>query len=176
MTESDAHKRNSFEYDDLIACAEGRLFNANSAQLPLPNMLMVDRITHISAEGGANGKGEIIAEMDIKPDQWFFGCHFPGDPVMPGCLGLDALWQLTGFFLTWRGNNGHGRALGAGEVKFFGQILPTAKKVTYKLDITRVIERKLVMAITDGTVYADDREIYTAKGLRVGLFQSTDNF
>jgi 3-hydroxyacyl-[acyl-carrier protein] dehydratase/trans-2-decenoyl-[acyl-carrier protein] isomerase len=176
LTDSNAHQRNSFDYDDLIACAEGRLFNENSAQLPAPNMLMIDRITHISDEGGANGKGEIIAEMDIKPDQWFFGCHFPGDPVMPGCLGLDALWQLTGFFLTWKGNNGHGRALGSGEVKFFGQVLPSAKKLTYKLDITRVIERKLVMAIADGAVYVDDREIYTAKGLRVGLFQSTDNF
>ncbi len=176
MTDSNAHQRNSFDYEDLIACSEGRLFNPDSAQLPAPNMLMVDRITHISAEGGAKGKGEIIAEMDIKPEQWFFGCHFPGDPVMPGCLGLDALWQLTGFFLTWKGNDGHGRALGAGEVKFFGQVLPTAKKLTYKLDITRVIERKLVMAIADGTVYVDDREIYTAKGLRVGLFQSTDNF
>lgn len=176
LSDSSAHQRNSFDYDDLIACAEGRLFNENSAQLPLPNMLMVDRIAHISAEGGANGKGEIIAEMDVKPGQWFFDCHFKGDPVMPGCLGLDALWQLTGFFLTWRGNNGHGRALGAGEVKFFGQVLPTAKKLTYKLDIKRVIERKLVMAIADGSVSVDDREIYTAKDLRVGLFQSTDNF
>ena len=176
MKETDAHKRSSFDYDDLIACAEGRLFNKNSAQLPLPNMLMVDRVTHISTDGGAHGKGEIIAEMDIKPDHWFFGCHFQGDPVMPGCLGLDALWQLTGFFLTWRGNDGHGRALGSGEVKFFGQVLPTAKKITYRLDIARVIERKLVMAISDGTVYVDDREIYTAKSLRVGLFQSTDNF
>lgn len=176
MKEINAHERNSFDYDDLIACAEGRLFNADSAKLPLPNMLMVDRITQINSDGGTQGKGEIIAEMDIKPDQWFFSCHFPNDPVMPGCLGLDALWQLTGFFLTWRGNNGHGRALGSGEVKFFGQVLPTAKKLTYKLDITRLIERKLVMAIADGTVFVDDREIYTAKALRVGLFQSTDNF
>ncbi len=176
MKESNAHQRNSFDYDDLIACSEGRLFNENSARLPMPNMLMVDRVTHISAEGGAHGKGQIVAEMDVKSDQWFFGCHFKDDPVMPGCLGLDALWQLTGFFLTWRGNDGHGRALGSGEVKFFGQVLPTAKKITYKLDVARVIERKLVMAITDGAVYVDDREIYTAKSLRVGLFQSTDNF
>ena len=176
MKASNAHERNSFDYDDLVACAEGHLFNEQSARLPLPGMLMVDRITHISGEGGTHNKGEVIAEMDIKPDQWFFNCHFQDDPVMPGCLGLDALWQLTGFFLTWRGNNGHGRALGSGEVKFFGQVLPKAKKLTYKLDIARVIERKLTMAIANGTVYVDDREIYTAKNLRVGLFTSTDNF
>ena len=120
--------------------------------------------------------GEIIAELDITPDLWFFECHFPGDPVMPGCLGLDAMWQLVGFFLGWKGNKGRGRALGSGEVKFTGQILPTAKKVTFHINLKRVIERKLVMGIADGSVSVDGREIYTAKDLRVGLFTSTDNF
>lgn len=168
--------KNSYSYEEVIACTEGKLFGEGNARLPAPNMLMLDRITHISDEGGRYGKGEIIAELDIHPDLWFFDCHFPTDPVMPGCLGLDALWQLTGFFLTWRGNQGRGRALGSGEVKFFGQVLPTAKKVTYHIDISRVVERKLVMALSDGRVFVDDREIYTAKDLRVGLFTSTDNF
>ncbi len=176
MTDTNARQRNSFDYEDLIACSEGTLFGPKAAQLPAPKMLMMDRITHISTEGGAYGKGEVVAELDIKSELWFFDCHFPGDPVMPGCLGLDALWQLTGFFLTWKGNEGHGRALGSGEVKFFGQVLPDAKKVTYRLDISRVIERKLTMAIADGTVLVDGEEIYTAKKLRVGLFGSTDNF
>jgi len=166
----------SFSYDDLIRCGRGQLFGPGNAQLPLPPMLMFDRITSITEDGGAHGKGQIVAELDIRPDLWFFDCHFQGDPVMPGCLGLDALWQLTGFFLTWRGNDGHGRALGSGEVKFFGQVLPTAKTVTYRLDISRMVERKLVMAIADGSVAVDGREIYTAKDLRVGIFQSTENF
>ena len=140
------------------------------------NMLMVDRIRHISSEGGDNGRGEILAELDIRPDLWFFDCHFPGDPVMPGCLGLDAMWQLVGFFLGWRGNPGRGRALGSGEVKFTGQILPTASKVEYSIQIKRVIERKLVMGIADGSVAVDGEVIYTAKDLRVGLFQSTEAF
>jgi 3-hydroxyacyl-[acyl-carrier protein] dehydratase/trans-2-decenoyl-[acyl-carrier protein] isomerase len=139
-------------------------------------MLMLDRISHISSEGGAAGKGEIRAELDITPELWFFDCHFPGDPVMPGCLGLDAMWQLLGFFLGWRGNPGRGRALGAGEVKFTGQILPSATRVTYQIDIKRVIERKLVMGIADGSVSVDGREIYTARDLRVGLFKSTESF
>jgi 3-hydroxyacyl-[acyl-carrier protein] dehydratase/trans-2-decenoyl-[acyl-carrier protein] isomerase len=139
-------------------------------------MLMLDRITHISSEGGAAGKGEIRAELDISPDLWFFECHFPGDPVMPGCLGLDAMWQLLGFFLGWRGNPGRGRALGSGEVKFTGQILPSASVVSYQIDIKRVIERKLVMGIADGSVSVDGREIYTARDLRVGLFKSTESF
>jgi 3-hydroxyacyl-[acyl-carrier protein] dehydratase/trans-2-decenoyl-[acyl-carrier protein] isomerase len=139
-------------------------------------MLMIDRIAHISSEGGEYNRGQIIAELDIHPDLWFFDCHFPGDPVMPGCLGLDAMWQLVGFFLGWRGNPGKGRALGSGDVKFTGQVLPTAKRVEYKIQIKRVIERKLVMGIADGTVAVDGNVIYTAKDLRVGLFQSTESF
>jgi 3-hydroxyacyl-[acyl-carrier protein] dehydratase/trans-2-decenoyl-[acyl-carrier protein] isomerase len=138
-------------------------------------MLMMDRITHISDEGGAFGKGEIRAELDIRPDLWFFDCHFRGDPVMPGCLGLDAMWQLVGFFLVWKKNPGRGRALGVGEVKFAGQVLPTAKLVTYQVDIKRVVERKLVLAIADAKMLVDGREIYTASDLRVGLFTSTDS-
>lgn len=152
------------------------MFGPGNARLPLPNMLMMDRVTHISAEGGAHGKGEIIAELDITPELWFFACHFEEDPVMPGCLGLDAMWQLIGFFLGWKGNKGRGRALGCGEVKFFGQVLPTAKQVRYEIQMKRVIERKLVMGIGDASLQVDGREIYTAKDLRVGLFTSTDSF
>lgn len=166
----------SYTKEELVACGMGDLFGPGNAQLPIDNMLMVDRITHISSEGGDNGKGELLAELDILPDLWFFSCHFPGDPVMPGCLGLDAMWQLVGFFLGWRGNPGKGRALGSGEVKFTGQILPTHKKVTYSIQIKRVIERKLVMGIADGTVSVDGKVIYTATDLRVGLFQSTESF
>lgn len=168
--------QSSYEKDELIACGHGDLFGPGNAQLPVGNMLMLDRITHISSEGGANDKGQIIAELDIHPDIWFFDCHFPGDPVMPGCLGLDAMWQLVGFFLGWRGNPGRGRALGCGEVKFTGQILPSASKVTYTIDIKRVIERKLVMGIANGTVSVDGKDIYHAYDLRVGLFQSTESF
>lgn len=168
--------QSSYTYEQLLACGHGEMFGPGNAQLPTPNMLMMNRIKHIANTGGQYGKGEIIAELDITPDLWFFDCHFPGDPVMPGCLGLDAMWQLVGFFLAWDGNLGRGRALGAGEVKFTGQILPTAKKVVYKLDLKRVIARKLVLAIADGSVSVDGREIYTAKDLRVGLFTSTDDF
>lgn len=160
----------SFAKTDLLECGYGRMFGPGNAQLPVGNMLMVDAITLITDSGGEYGKGEIIAELHIQPDLWFFDCHFPGDPVMPGCLGLDAMWQLLGFFLAWKGNEGRGRALGAGEVKFTGQVLPTASEVTYHLHIKRLIERKLVMGIADGTVSVDGKTIYTAADLRVGLF------
>lgn len=169
-------KPSSFEREDLLKCGYGEMFGPGNARLPVGNMLMMDRIITISADGGEHGKGEIIAELDIRPDLWFFDCHFPTDPVMPGCLGLDAMWQIVGFFLGWKGNKGRGRALGAGEVKFFGQVLPTASKVTYHVQLKRVIERKLVMGIADASMSVDGREIYTAKDLRVGLFTSTDNF
>jgi len=168
--------KNSFSREELLQCGHGELFGPGNARLPLPNMLMMDRVTHISGEGGTYGRGEIIAELDINPDLWFFKCHFEGDPVMPGCLGVDAMWQLVGFFLGWRGNPGRGRALGSGQIKFSGQVLPDAQKVTYTLNMKRVIERKLVMGIADGTVAVDGREIYTANDLRVGLFTTTDNF
>lgn len=166
----------SFDKEGLLECARGELFGEGNAQLPAPPMLMMDRITDISGDGGVHGKGHVLAEFDITPDLWFFDCHFPGDPVMPGCLGLDAMWQSVGFFLAWLGNPGHGRALGVGEVKFTGQVLPTAKRVTYYLDMKRVITRKLVLGIADGRMEVDGREIYTAKDLRVGLFTSTEGF
>ena len=165
----------SFTREQLLACGRGEMFGPDNGRLPLPDMLMMDRITHISDEGGAYGKGRIEAELDITPDLWFFQCHFRGDPVMPGCLGLDALWQLVGFFLVWKKNPGRGRALGVGEVKFAGQVLPTAKLVRYEVDIKRVVERKLVLAIADARVLVDGREIYTATDLRVGLFTSTES-
>ena len=169
-------KEESFTYEQLLECGHGKMFGPGNAQLPTPNMLMMDRVTHIADSGGAFGKGEIRAELDINPDLWFFDCHFPGDPVMPGCLGLDAMWQAVGFFLAWIGNPGHGRALGVGEVKFTAQVLPTAKKVTYQMDMKRVISRKLVLGVADGVMLVDGREIYHAKELRVGLFTNTDNF
>jgi 3-hydroxyacyl-[acyl-carrier protein] dehydratase / trans-2-decenoyl-[acyl-carrier protein] isomerase len=176
---SDQHhfdKKDAYNRDELLLCGNGGLFGPGNAQLPTPNMLMMDRITHIASKGGTHGKGEIIAELDIHPGLWFFDCHFPGDPVMPGCLGLDAMWQMVGFFLAWIGNPGHGRALGVGEVKFTGQVLPSAKLVRYQIDIKRVIARKLVLGIADGRLEVDGREIYTAKELRVGLFTSTEGF
>jgi len=169
-------RQNSYNKEELLSCGRGEMFGPGNAQLPIPNMLMIDRITHISSIGGAYGKGEIIAELDIDPELWFFGCHFPGDPVMPGCLGLDAMWQLVGFFLGWMGNPGKGRALGCGAVKFSGQVLPTAKTVTYHINLKRVITRKLILGIADGAMLCDGREIYHAKDLRVGLFKSTDSF
>ena len=169
-------RQSSFTYKELLACARGELFGPGNAQLPLPPMLMVDRIVQISAEGGSYGKGLMIAELDIHPDLWFFACHFQDDPVMPGCLGLDAMWQLVGFFLGWMGGPGRGRALGAGEVKFTGQVRPTAKKLTYHIQMKRVILRKLVMGIADATMQVDGREIYAGKDLRVGLFTSTEGF
>jgi len=169
-------RKSSFTYDELIQCGNGELFGEGNARLPIPPMLMMDRVIKIDAEGGEFGKGIMIAELDIKPDLWFFDCHFPTDPVMPGCLGLDAMWQLIGFYLGWLGNPGRGRALGAGEVKFFGQVLPTAKKVTYKIEISRLIQRKLVMGVGNATMEVDGKEIYSAQDLKVGLFTSTENF
>ena len=168
--------QSSFNKEELLQCGHGELFGRGNAQLPIGNMLMLDRINLITNEGGDYGKGEIVAELDINSDLWFFECHFPGDPVMPGCLGLDAMWQLLGFFLGWSGHPGHGRALGVGDVKFKGQILPTAKVVTYRIDIRRVLAQKLVLGIADGRIEVDGREIYLAKNLRVGLFESTENF
>lgn len=169
-------KQNSFTKEELLKCGRGEMFGEGNAQLPLPPMLMFDRIVSITEDGGAYGAGQIIAEMDVKPDLWFFDCHFTGDPVMPGCLGLDAMWQLVGFYLGWMGGPGRGRALGAGDVKFTGQVLPTHKLITYKIDLKRVIMRKLVMGIADARMEVDGREIYVAQDLRVGLFTRTDNF
>lgn len=166
----------SFDHDQLLACGRGELFGPGNARLPAPPMLMLDRITRIATDGGRYGKGEIRAELDIHPDLWFFTCHFEGDPVMPGCLGMDGLWQLTGFYLPWLGEPGRGRALGVGEVKFTGQVLPNAKQVSYEIDIRRVMRGKLALVIADGRTLVDGREIYTAKDLRVGLFGSTEGF
>lgn len=160
----------SFTREELLECGYHGLRGPGTAQLPVPPMLMFDRVSHISIDGGAHGKGRIEAELDINPALWFFDCHFPGDPVMPGCLGLDALWQLIGFFLTWSGMPGKGRALGAGEVKFTGQVLPDAKLVRYEIDMRRVINRSLKLGIGDGLMFVDGRQIYAAKDLRVGLF------
>ncbi len=162
-------KKNSFTFEDLIECAKGHLFGPGNAQLPLPPMLMFDRITHISETGGKYGKGEIVAELDVKPDLWFFACHFKGDPVMPGCLGLDALWQMCGFFLGWMKAPGRGRALGVGEVKLTSMIVPTVKKLTYHVHMKRVILRRLVMGVADGFVTADGVPAYEALDMKVGL-------
>jgi 3-hydroxyacyl-[acyl-carrier protein] dehydratase / trans-2-decenoyl-[acyl-carrier protein] isomerase len=166
------NRRHNFDYEDLLACGRGELFGAGNAQLPLPPMLMFDRISEISEQGGEHGKGMIRAELDVKPDLWFFPCHFKGDPVMPGCLGLDALWQMVGFFLGWLGAEGHGRALGVGEVKFSDQVLPTVKRVLYGVDLKRVFRTKLVLGIADGWLEADGKRIYEAKDLRVGLLKA----
>jgi len=167
-------RRNSFDYEDLLACGRGELFGPGNPQLPLPPMLMFDRITEISEEGGEHGKGLLRAELDVKPDLWFFLCHFKGDPVMPGCLGLDALWQMVGFFLGWLGASGKGRALGLGELKFSGQVLPSVKKVIYGIDIKRVMRSKLVLGIADGWLSADGAVIYRALDLKVGLFRKDE--
>ncbi|PPR33747.1 MAG: 3-hydroxydecanoyl-[acyl-carrier-protein] dehydratase [Alphaproteobacteria bacterium MarineAlpha6_Bin4] len=165
-------QKNSFTYEDLLECAKGKLFGEGNAKLPSPPMLMMDRITKITKDGGNYNKGEIIAELDIKPNLWFFDCHFKNDPVMPGCLGLDALWQLVGFFLGWLGAPGKGRALGVGEVKFSGEVLNFAKKVKYTLHIKKVIIKRLALAVADGIMSVDGKNIYTAKDLKVGLFKS----
>jgi len=164
----------SFTYEELIECAKGRLFGPGNAQLPMPNMLMLDRIVSITRDGGDHGKGHILAELDIKPDLWFFGCHFKGDPVMPGCLGLDAMWQLVGFFLGWVGGLGKGRALGVGEVKLFEQVLPTARKVTYEINLKRVIMGRLIMGVADGIMKVDGKPATEATNMKVGLFRPTE--
>lgn len=169
-------KQTSYSKDELIMCAKSKLFGEGNAQLPMPPMLMLDRIISITEDSGKYGKGEIIAELDLSPDLWFFGCHFINDNVMPGCLGLDAMWQLIGFYLGWMGGEGRGRALGAGEVRFKGQVLPTAKKITYRIHMKRVILRKLTMGIADAIMEVDGREIYEGHDLKVGLFTSTDGF
>ena len=163
--------QSSYSYEELLACGRGELFGPGNAQLPLPPMLMFDRIAEITEGGGANGKGFVRAELDVRPDLWFFPCHFKGDPVMPGCLGVDALWQLVGFFLGWLELPGRGRALGVGEVKFADQVLPSVKEVVYGVDLKRVFKSKLVLGIADGWLEADGRRIYEAKDLRVGLFK-----
>lgn len=169
-----SERRDSYDYEDLLACGRGELFGPGNAQLPLPPMLMFDRITNISETGGEHGKGRVTAEMEVRPDLWFFACHFKGDPVMPGCLGLDALWQMLGFFLGWLGTPGKGRALGVGEVKLTGMVVPSVKRLEYIVDLKRVIRRKLTLGIGDGTVKADGTLIYAAKDLRVGLFAGAE--
>ena len=169
-----AKAKDHYNLEELLACGRGEMFGPGNAQLPVPPMLMFDRIVKITEDGGAHGKGYLEAELDINPDLWFFQCHFINDPVMPGCLGLDAMWQLVGFFLGWSGAPGKGRALGVGEVKFTGQVTPKVKKLVYKIDLKRVIIRKLVMGIADGVLEADGKVIYEAKDLRVGLFDAKD--
>ena len=167
-------RKSNFTYEELLACGRGELFGAGNAQLPLPPMLMFDRITEIAETGGEYGKGIIRAELDVNPELWFFSCHFKGDPVMPGCLGLDALWQMVGFFLGWTGGAGRGRALGLGELKLAGQVLPNVTKVVYGIDIKRVMRAKLVLGIADGWLSSDGEIIYRAKDLKVGLFQQPE--
>lgn len=169
-------QKDHYSHQELLDCGLGKMFGEGNAQLPQPPMLMFDRISKITRDGGEHGKGLIVAELDIHPDLWFFDCHFKNDPVMPGCLGLDAMWQLVGFFLGWMGAPGRGRALGSGEVKFTGQVTPDKKKVTYTIDMKRVVLRRLVMGVGDGRMEVDGRQIYTARDLRVGLFTSTEDF
>lgn len=170
------NRPSQFNREQLLTCARGELFGPGNARLPAPPMLMFDRITHVDDHGGAYGKGVLRAELDIHPELWFFACHFAGDPVMPGCLGLDAMWQLSGFFLPWLGESGRGRALGVGQVKFSGQVLPDARLVRYEIDIRRVMRGRLALVVADGKTFVDDRLIYVASDMRVGLFQSTEGF
>ena len=165
-------KKNSYSYDDLITCGNGDLFGPGNAKLPLPPMLMFDRIIEVKEDNGAFKKGSITAELDIKNDLWFFNCHFKEDPVMPGCLGLDAMWQLVGFFLGWRGEPGKGRALGVNSVKFTGEVLINAKIARYKVNMKRILKKEgAVVGLADGTLYSDDKAIYEAENLKVGLFK-----
>jgi len=167
-------RQSSYDREQLLGCGDGALFGADNARLPAPPMLMFDRITRIEEHGGAHGKGFLQAELDIHPHLWFFACHFHGDPVMPGCLGLDAMWQLSGFFLPWLGEPGKGRALGVGQVKFSGQVLPSSRLVRYDIDIRRVVRGRLSLVVADGNMFVDDRPIYRASDMRVGLFRSTE--
>ena len=172
-----AERANSFEYQDLLACARGELFGPGNAQLPLPPMLMFDRIALISDIGGAHGKGQIVAQLKVANNpalDWVWGCHFKGDPVLPGCLGLDALWQMTGFFLGWLGAPGKGRALGVGEVKLTGMVTPSVGMIEFVVDLKRVILRKLKLAIADGVMKADGQIVYSVTDLRVGLFDANE--
>lgn len=165
----------SLDREQLLACGRGEMFGEGNARLPAPPMLMMDRITHIASEGGAYGKGVIRAELDITPDMWFFDCHFLSDPVMPGCLGLDAMFQLAGFYLPWLGEPGRGRALGCGELKFSGQVLPSARLVSYEIDIRRVMRGRVPLVIADGRTFVDGNEIYVVSSMRVGLFKDLEN-
>ncbi|MBE8215377.1 MAG: bifunctional 3-hydroxydecanoyl-ACP dehydratase/trans-2-decenoyl-ACP isomerase [Endozoicomonadaceae bacterium] len=164
-------KKNSYDENDILICTQGELFGQNKPRLPAPPMLMIDRVTEINHQGGQYKKGELIAQLDLNPDMWFFACHFIHDHVMPGCLGVDALWQLVGFYLAWSGYSGKGRALGSGAIRFSGQILPSNKRVQYRIEIKRIISRKLIMATADGSVSVDGEIVYTASDLRVGLFE-----
>ncbi|MEK9769420.1 MAG: bifunctional 3-hydroxydecanoyl-ACP dehydratase/trans-2-decenoyl-ACP isomerase [Betaproteobacteria bacterium] len=176
MTDVSFSQQPAYTKEELLACGYGKMFGPGGAHLPIDQMLMIDRITHIADSGGKADKGQIIAELDIHPDLWFFDCHFVDDPVMPGCLGLDALWQLLGFYLAWKGNRGLGRALGCGKVAFRGQILPTNRLVRYEIDVTRIREGKTVLGIADCAVFVDGQRIYVAEDIKVGLFTSLDDF
>ena len=171
VIESFMKQKNNYSLEDLISCAKGEMFGEGNPQLPMPPMLMFDRITDITEDGGDKGKGLVVAELDIKPDLWFFDCHFVNDPVMPGCLGLDAMWQLLGFHLGWLGLEGKGRALSVGNVKFSGMVLPEVKKLEYRITLKRVLTSKLILGIGNGSLKADGEEIYKAEDLRVGLFK-----
>ena len=169
--------KSSYSKNELIDCSNGILFTKpGDGRLPSDNMLMFDEIVDINESGGEFNKGSVVANLNISPDLWFFDCHFKEDPVMPGCLGLDAMWQLLGFYLLWSGLPGIGRALGAEKVKFFGQVLPNAKLVRYELDIKRVINRGAVLGLANGKMFVDDRQIYSAEKLKVGLFDDPSNF